>query len=419
MTLSKDVINRFLVECPPTPIYQRIARGYRDGLETCQQVVFFFDPLTYENLDVALDALLAISQTQTVDYLIIFDNAPLLRAYLEPFSCFVFELFDSKLVFVHHDNIWSSFADHLAEQPPETREWLLPAWERVRDRSYHFCFEDANLCALKALGFERVYPILHGSALPYTSPPETYMFDLSFVGHVLPPSLLANHQYSHLPFFAQVATAYEARLQALDYEMEPTAIAYAARWEREGEPLQALVERSNYQYVISALSFTFRGAVLEHLAEVAPLNITGGDPSYLRGQPAMLRLDHPNLTYTPPSHASTSISVLYASAKINVNITGLQFDRAVVNRVIDVGAVGGFILTDWKQGLVALTTVSEAISYRTVDELKAKAAYYLAHPAERLAIAAQLHQDVQHHCRYEHLMAQILAVLQTVKCEEN
>ena len=90
-------------------------------------------------------------------------------------------------------------------------------------------------------------------------------------------------------------------------------------------------------------------------------------------------------------------AAIYRSSLISLNITALQFDQAVSNRVLDVAAAGGFPLTDWKGELGALTGVAEAISYRSLEELRHKMDYYghLDHRAERLEIATALQREVR------------------------
>jgi spore maturation protein CgeB len=56
--------------------------------------------------------------------------------------------------------------------------------------------------------------------------------------------------------------------------------------------------------------------------------------------------------------------------------------------VFDVPATGAFLLTDYSPELEQHYRLGEEIvAYRDVDELRDKARYYLAHDAERTAIA--------------------------------
>ena len=91
----------------------------------------------------------------------------------------------------------------------------------------------------------------------------------------------------------------------------------------------------------------------------------------------------------------------------------MQFDQAVSNRILDVAAAGGFPLTDWKDELGAITAVAEAISYRSLEELRHKIDYYCHpdHRAERLEIATTLQREVRERGDYGALAQAIGAVL--------
>lgn len=409
MTIAQtEVSGSFLIERAPTPIYQRITSSYRSALEDCNQQVSYFNPSEYISFDDALEDLLKLAQSKEIAYLLIFDNSSLLQFFIEQSNCFVFELFQSFLIFIHHDNIWSSLADHRIE----TGKHLLEGWQRVKHRSIHFCIEYTNFIDLRSMGFEKTYSIFHGSEFEKSSPPESYAFDLSFVGHVLPSLNVVVNSDSNLPFFHRIAADYWSRLSSLDHKIEPSAMAYAQSQLQIDNSFQAIRARSNYQYVVSCLSTCFRGDLIRRINPTFSVNIIGGDPSYLKGLSAHHLIHQENIKYHAPTKDYAVTRNLYASTKINLNITGIQFDHAVVNRVIDASAAGGFVLTDWKADLKKITSVSKEISYRTIEELNEKIEYYLIHESERLEIADQLHQDVVQHCSYDRLVAFLLSKIQ-------
>ena len=81
---------------------------------------------------------------------------------------------------------------------------------------------------------------------------------------------------------------------------------------------------------------------------------------------------------------------LYNTSKIVLNITNWDPARyaALNQRVFDVPATGAFLLTDYSPALEEHYRLGEEIvAYRDTDELRDKARYYLAHDAERSAIA--------------------------------
>jgi spore maturation protein CgeB len=163
-----------------------------------------------------------------------------------------------------------------------------------------------------------------------------------------------------------------------------------------------------YIAAMNLVSPCFRGELFKRLKNIE-MDIFGGDPSYLHGTSSNKIIENEYIKYHPPSADYLETQYIYANSKINLNVTSLQFDDAVVNRVIDVGAVGGFILTDWKPDLQNITSVSNEISYQTIDELNYKINYYLAHEEERIKIADKLHQDIINKCTYFHVVKFLLS----------
>ena len=85
-----------------------------------------------------------------------------------------------------------------------------------------------------------------------------------------------------------------------------------------------------------------------------------------------------------------ALLAVYNRSKIVLNITNWDPARHVAlnQRVYDVPATGAFLLTDYSPELEEHYRIGdELVCYRSVDELKDKARYYLAHEAERAAIA--------------------------------
>lgn len=79
---------------------------------------------------------------------------------------------------------------------------------------------------------------------------------------------------------------------------------------------------------------------------------------------------------------------VYRKSKINLNITKYQLKTAINQRVFDVPACGGFLLTDYREDLEQCFDVgNEIIFYEDQEDLKEKAACYLSCPRERERIA--------------------------------
>ncbi len=395
----------FLIESSPTPIYQRITAGYRDALIKNDYPVIYFAPNQFPNASTAFHYLR--EQLDVVDYILVFDNSEFLFSCLEKVDGYIFEQSTASLIFIHHDNIWSSCACAQKKRRPS----YLDAWHRVNSKSLHFCIEYSNYLDLRKLGLTHVFPFFHASQFAPDRAVQNPAYDLAFVGHVLPGFEVGFHYLQQLPYRHHIAANFWTRLTDLSIKLAPFAEAYAAQ---TGEPMHGadyVSVRSTYQYALSILATSFRGELLKLITPEVAIAIFGGDPSYLSGKPGNQVIAQANITYFAPTATPEASRRVYAQAAINLNITGIHFDDALNNRVVDVGATGGFILTDWRDDLKNLTSVHQEISYRTIEELNQKIIYYLRHPVERQAIAQQLHRDVCQKRTYDQAVAYILSKL--------
>jgi len=105
------------------------------------------------------------------------------------------------------------------------------------------------------------------------------------------------------------------------------------------------------------------------------------------------------------------LPALYADSRINLNISAPQLEYSVNNRVFDVAAAGGFLLTDYREDLGLVFPDFARITYEDGRELDSKIAHYLVNPEERLRLAADMHDRVLTHHTYED---RVLLILQTL-----
>lgn len=82
------------------------------------------------------------------------------------------------------------------------------------------------------------------------------------------------------------------------------------------------------------------------------------------------------------------ISKIYYNSKININITLHCIESGVPQRVFDVMAAGGFMLSNYQKELEELFVPGEEIVlYHNLEELEKLTEYYLTHEEERIRIA--------------------------------
>ncbi|MBF2097035.1 MAG: glycosyltransferase family 1 protein [Gloeomargaritaceae cyanobacterium C42_A2020_066] len=386
----------FLLETPPTPIHRRIAAGLTQALLCQGQRVLQFSAAQVPSGA----ALLPQIARAGVDWVLVTTQGDLFCDPLPDQDSFVFAQSPVPVVFLHHETLLS----HCLDRPAIAQGWR--AFQEAAAQTRHFCLERHNVTALQNLGVHQAWQTDHASEFTYFDPQGEYWYDVSFVGHVLPG--LGEKLAQLPPPLAHLRQAIEARLQDLTTPLGPAGRALSP------DPaglLEDLTEATLHLALAHRISQQFRGALLNRLEGVT-VDIIGGDPAYLRQSGEPLRyLDSPHIRTHPPTANEQATAEVYARSRINLNITSLQFDAAVINRVIDVGAVGGFILTDWREDLARITSVHEEIAYRTPEELNAKIHYYLSHEAERLAVAKQLHRDVREGYTYGHKAQNMLRYL--------
>lgn len=400
----------FLIEHLSTPIYQRISQGFKNALEKQGHQVIYFDPSEYLNQDDALKKLLKLSENQNIDYCLILGNHGCFKSYCKFLEQYVFELFNFNLIFIHHDSIGYNF--FVAENAFAS---YFEAICRVNSRSWHFCIEQEDIIDLKLLGIQRVAHIFHASEFTKMATHNQYNYNISFVGHVLPgfeAIYKSKSNLAYLPAFHHVSAGFWNRLINLDLKLKQSA----HNQYRCINNITAFQNKFEYIYLATLLNPSFRGEIINRL-KASQIDIVGGDPGYMSEIMEKRCIQKSGVIYHPPTQDYTEAQSIYASSKINLNITSLQFDDAVVNRVIDVGAAGGFILTDWKSDLPRVTSVHEQIAYKTIEELNDKIDYYLSHEKERLEIADQLHQDIITNNSYEHIVNYMLSKVSQITNE--
>lgn len=108
------------------------------------------------------------------------------------------------------------------------------------------------------------------------------------------------------------------------------------------------------------------------------------------------------------------LPVFYNACKVNFNATSLQMGQAVNQRVFDVPACGGFLLTDHQESLDELFEVGEeGITYKDKDEIPELVRFYLNNPEVRKKIAMKGKERVLKEHTYRHRLNKIIEVMKS------
>jgi Glycosyl transferases group 1/DUF based on E. rectale Gene description (DUF3880) len=115
--------------------------------------------------------------------------------------------------------------------------------------------------------------------------------------------------------------------------------------------------------------------------------------------------------YQGPAGHGLELTKIYCASQINVDVGRLYQDDIVTMRVFDVLACGGFVLAESSPALAELFEVGvEVDCYASADELEAKVAHYLAHPAAAQAMAQRGRAAVQQRHTIAARVARMLGV---------
>ncbi len=128
----------------------------------------------------------------------------------------------------------------------------------------------------------------------------------------------------------------------------------------------------------------------------------------IRGDDGWKKLLNGSFQLGPELAYYYDLNYFYNVSKINFNITSTQMRNAVNQRVFDVPASGGFLLTDYKNQLEALMKVGEeVVCYRDSEEIPELIKFYLKHDTLREKIARQGRKRVLKEHTYVHRLEEL------------
>ncbi|MHC1682461.1 MAG: glycosyltransferase [Clostridiaceae bacterium] len=119
-----------------------------------------------------------------------------------------------------------------------------------------------------------------------------------------------------------------------------------------------------------------------------------------------------NLIFHPHIKHGNLLSDIYQNFKININISALQLEKAVNNRVFDVFACGAFLITDYKEDLEAIFPNDwEKITFRNLYDYGEKIEYYLKNEDERKQLSKRLKEIILTNHTYINRAKEILRIV--------
>ena len=358
---------KFIIESSSVPIYNRIATAFAKTLMEFGHTVHFIDASGFNETDF-VNTINGIE----IDYYISTNELNVVQKQSELDDSFLFEKVQTRIIFIHHDNLFSAFhcISFIANK--------LQALTNIGQRSYHFCLEESNVDLLKSSGIPNAAKVNHASEFTSAPVATQSQWGVTFIGHLMsslnlyPAVSLAGGQHLQVMAwnrFSQSSYAVQPAIENL--VQDPYVLASLG----PDADKNLLVTQQFLMAGLNKFSSPLRGQIISTIKNHR-VDIFGGDLSYGRINDPLLVLQQSNVHYQPATQNYQDACAIYQSSRINLNISSLQFDSAVNNRVIDVVLSGGFILTDKRSDLIDIFSFAHEISFETPEELNDKIHYW-------------------------------------------
>lgn len=247
-----------------------------------------------------------------------------------------------------------------------------------------FTWDADNLESLRERGFERVYYLpLATDPHRFSLRPSVFVRDTAFVGNSMVSKVRAKlEQYA---FPAGLTVDLELLGRAFMETGELSVAEFLRRNFTEHFDLFIALPDVDSRLAFETL-ITWQATLIYRLRQVRRLlpfyPLLAGDRGWFE------LLPQSGWEYRPELNYYADLPVFYPTNRINFNCTSQQMKGAVNQRVFDVPACGGFLLTDHRRQLEDLFDPErEMICYHDEEEIADLVRYYLPRDAERARIA--------------------------------
>lgn len=287
----------------------------------------------------------------------------------------------------------------------DPRPILLHQQQFVKKNMFAFCWEKAYLPFLKTCGFAEAHylPLATDPEMFKPEGPVFHSTHLGFVGSSMGKSFLEKITSKFLwkreldPLVRTIARKIISNSHCdIKKEIQQScanlSFAYPYTDNRNETWFQS--------YIIHTASMLKRKSLIESLI---PSGIElFGDPEGWHLLCGDTIVCHPDIDYR---HTLASV---YRGITLNVNNTSCQMVSAVNQRVFDVPACGGFLLTDAQSDLLELFEKDEVAQYDSLDELIEKISFFSVHPRERSLISSKARSHIIEEHTYSHRLKKIV-----------
>lgn len=351
----------------------------------------------HENLIINLDQHFSDSEYQTIlnfkpDFILAYGFKGIIQIRENQY---LFRASGIPLVCLHYDNPFFGINDQLRNEFTEYSSYY-----------YHFVWDQYFLNLLKEQGIKNVYSTMLAVNPSRIYPDPNILTSensLSFVGS-LGELERANEDENLEQLFIEFII--HQKINNIDIPVHQ--LCRQALQIKEFHPINTLFEHDEeifwkqiYYEIHKRGSTSLRHHVLDSIGGI-DLHVYGG----YKGNKSDI-IAHPPFPYN-------QISSVYQKHAVNLNISSLQLETSVNNRVFDVFASRAFVLSDYKADMqMVFPEVWEDLTYRNLEDLVIKADYFLTHPKERTELVDNLYHHIIENHTYEHRVAEVVEVMKS------
>jgi len=277
-----------------------------------------------------------------------------------------------------------------------------------------FTWDADNIPSLRALGFEHVHYLPLATDARRFHPgqpagPASWRADVSFVGDSMTGAVAES--LAACVCVPQLSRNYGAIAAGFGASDERSVAAYLdAEHPQLAASLRALPDVATRLACESLLTWEatrqYRWACVSTLSPFAPL-VAGDEDGWRRAFGAA-----PGVRFSPRLDYYRDLPRFYPMSRVSLNCTSRQMKGAVNQRVFDVPACGGFVLTDRRGQLERLFEPGrEVVVYDGPEEIAPLVARLLADDQERGRVSRAARRRILAEHTYEHRLTELARIM--------
>ncbi len=273
------------------------------------------------------------------------------------------------------------------------------AVENATSNTQVFCFERSALDWIRSQGYQDPVYLPTGSNRRWFHPDRiNRSFDAQMA---MPLSFVGNSWWSKARVEPSKPIRKAAKKLKAQIEINRRTVANGFARQLDRATLKTRDPRGRFAAASVALAEASMATRQRFAKALQPVGLTVfGDPYWEQLVPG--------ITLKPGVDYKKDLPALFHGSDVNANVTAEQMPTAVNQRVWDVPSVKGFLLTDAQEdALEFFVEDEEIVVYRSLEEAKDKARFYIDHPELRAPIAQKAFDKVDQAHRISHRLEQM------------